>query len=64
MAEWVDTGHEPRIGFTHVVDSAAVNLAAYLSAVYRDRIDMPLTGTYPDVWPLELMHATTVPSRP
>jgi len=64
MAEWVDTGHEPRIGFTHVVDSAAVNLAAYLSAVYRDRIDMPLTGTYPDVWPLELMHTTTVPSRP
>lgn len=55
MATWVGTGVEPRIGFSHVIESAEVNLAAYLSAVHRDRIDIPLTGTYADVWPLELM---------
>lgn len=64
MANWITTGNEPRIGFNHVVESAEVNLAAYLSAVYRDRIDLPLTNVYPDVWPLELYsEPVAIPTR-
>ena len=62
MCNWMTTGIEPRIGFTHVVESAEVNLAAYVSAVYRDRIDFPISDVYPDVWPLELYAQPTPPN--
>jgi hypothetical protein len=52
---WVAGGPEPIIGFSHVVDSAEVNLAGYVSAVMRDRIDLPMQGELLDVWPLELL---------
>jgi hypothetical protein len=38
-----------------VVDSAEVNLAGYVSAVMRDRIDLPMQDELLDVWPLELL---------
>jgi predicted dehydrogenase len=58
MTAWMTTGIEPRIGFSHVIESAEVNLAAYLSAVHRDRIDLPLHDTYADAWPLEALAQT------
>ena len=58
---WVAGGDEPIIGFSHVVDSAEVNLAGYVSAVMRDRIDLPMQGELLDVWPLELLVPTTQP---
>jgi predicted dehydrogenase len=55
LVAWLDGALEPRIGFTYTANSAELNLAAYLSAARRDRIDLPLSEELNqiDEWPLE-----------
>ncbi len=52
LVKWLDGGDEPRIGFTHTAGSAELNLAAYVSMVRGDRVDLPLTDDL-DEWPVE-----------
>lgn len=54
IVDWLTNDIEPIIGFSHTWQSAELNLAAYVSMVERDRIDMPLESTL-DVWPVELL---------
>ena len=52
IVTWLDGGDEPRIGFTHTAGSAELNLAAYVSMVRGDRVDLPLLDDS-DEWPVE-----------
>ena len=52
MLGWLDGGPEPRIGFTYTAGSAELNLAAYMSMVRGDRVDLPLDDDTEE-WPLE-----------
>ena len=52
IVTWLDGGDEPRIGFTHTAGSAELNLAAYVSMVRGDRVELPLTDGS-DEWPVE-----------
>jgi predicted dehydrogenase len=54
IVRWLDDGTEPTIGFSHTWQSAELNLAAYVSMVERDRIDMPMQSML-DTWPVELL---------
>ncbi len=53
--DWIEGGDVPPCGLPNTDGSAELNLAAYLSAVRGDRIDLPLTEddlAY-DEWPVE-----------
>jgi predicted dehydrogenase len=52
LVKWLDDAPEPRIGFTHTGPSAEVNLAAYVSMLRGDRVDLPLDDDA-DEWPVE-----------
>ena len=54
LVNWLDGGPEPRISFTHTRGSAELNLAAYVSMIRGDRIDLPLHDKT-DEWPLEIL---------
>jgi predicted dehydrogenase len=58
IVEWLDGGDEPRIGFTYTGPSAELNLAAYVSMVRGDRVDLPLTDML-DEWPVEVLARRT-----
>lgn len=58
IVTWLNDGIEPTIGFSHTWQSAELNLAAYVSMVERDRIDLPLVSQI-DVWPVELLTASS-----
>jgi len=60
IVNWLDGGSVALIGYPHVAESATVNLAAYVSVLERDRIDLPLQSTL-DVWPLEPLARTDSP---
>lgn len=51
---WLEGGPEPRVGFTSAVRSCELNLAAYVSAIRGDRIDLPLVDGTVD-YPVELL---------
>ncbi|HET7568754.1 MAG TPA: Gfo/Idh/MocA family oxidoreductase [Gaiellaceae bacterium] len=53
VVDWAAGGPEPTIGATNALQTAEVNLAAYLSAVRRDRVDLPLADRSLAEWPLE-----------
>lgn len=53
MVTWLDGGAEPIIGYTHTRGSAEFNLAAYVSALRGDRVDLPLHAPEINRWPLE-----------
>lgn len=55
LLDWLGGGAEPPTGATSALLTSELNLAAYLSAVERDRIDLPLTDTTLTEWPLELL---------
>lgn len=57
MLTWIEGGPEPVTGFTSMAKSAELNLAAYISAVRGDRVDLPLTGADEQFneWPVELL---------
>jgi UDP-N-acetylglucosamine 3-dehydrogenase len=53
LVEWLGGGAEPTIGATSALQTSELHLAAYLSALARDRIDLPLTDLTLTEWPLE-----------
>lgn len=55
---WVDGGEEPIVGLTNALQTSELNLGAYLSAVERDRVDLPLTDLSLAEWPLEALART------
>jgi len=57
LVQWIDGGDVPRTGLPRVAASAELNLAAYLSAVRGDRIDLPLNDTDRafDQWPVQVL---------
>lgn len=57
LVTWVEGGDEPTVGATNALQTSEVNLAAYLSAIERDRIDLPLVDLSLSEWPLERLAA-------
>jgi predicted dehydrogenase len=55
LLDWIRGGAEPAVGVTNALQTCELNLAAYLSAVVRDRVDLPLTDFSLAEWPLELL---------
>jgi predicted dehydrogenase len=58
LVEWLDGGPEPELGHTNMLKTSELTLAAYMSAVRGDRIDLPL-DTSLDEWPVELLARRT-----
>jgi predicted dehydrogenase len=52
LITWIESGPEPEIGLTNMLKTSELNLAAYLSAVRGDRIDLPLDDQTEE-WPVE-----------
>lgn len=57
LIHWIEGGDEPRVALDTQLKTSELNLAAYLSAVRGDRIDLPLIGEDRalDRWPVELL---------
>ncbi len=54
LIQWVEGGGAPMTGLPNVSRSAELNLAAYISAVRGDRVDLPLEDDT-DEWPVEIL---------
>ncbi|HRA66365.1 MAG TPA: hypothetical protein PL187_10115, partial [Caldilinea sp.] len=54
LVAWLDGGAEPMLGLTNVLESSELNLAAYVSALRGDRVDLPLVDDLAE-WPVEAM---------
>jgi predicted dehydrogenase len=52
LIAWIEGGPAPRVALENTVGSAELNLAAYISAVRGDRVDLPLVDET-DEWPVE-----------
>lgn len=54
---WLEGGQSPPCGLPNTYGSAELNLAAYLSALRSDRIDLPVNDELKglDEWPIEVM---------
>jgi len=55
LVNWMAGGPEPMTGATNMLHTAELTLAAYLSVVRRDRVDLPLTDFSDTQWPLEAL---------
>lgn len=57
LLTWIEGGPAPMTGLPTAADSAELNLAAYLSAVRGDRVDLPLVGAdlQMNEWPVEVL---------
>ena len=53
LVAWIGGAGEPTVGATNALQTSELNLAAYLSALERDRIDLPLEDLSLAEWPLE-----------
>jgi hypothetical protein len=51
---WLDGGPEPMLGLSNMLKTSELNLAAYLSALRGDRIDLPLVDGLAE-WPVDAM---------
>jgi predicted dehydrogenase len=54
LLAWMEGSPEPTLGAQNVLATCELNLAAYMSAVQGDRIDLPLTDHSLAEWPLEI----------
>jgi predicted dehydrogenase len=54
LVAWLDGGPEPMLGLTSALKSSELNLAAYVSALRGDRVDLPLVDDLAE-WPVEVM---------
>jgi predicted dehydrogenase len=54
LVAWLDGGPEPMLGLTNMLKTSELNLAAYLSALRGDRIDLPLVDALAE-WPVDVM---------
>jgi len=54
---WIEGGPEPILGWSNMSKSAELNLAAYVSAIRGDRVDLPLSGDDLKIneWPVEVL---------
>jgi predicted dehydrogenase len=52
LADWIATGTEPPLGFSHVAGTAELNLGCYMSMVRGDRVDFPMPSDHAE-WPVE-----------
>lgn len=55
LLDWLDGGPEPMLGLSNVLKTAELNLAAYLSSLQGDRVDLPLSDFALDEWPVEAL---------
>ncbi|MFP4352526.1 MAG: Gfo/Idh/MocA family protein [Puniceicoccaceae bacterium] len=57
MVAWLDGGEAPPAGWPHARGTAELNLAAYVSMLRGDRIDLPMdeAALALDEWPLETL---------
>jgi predicted dehydrogenase len=55
LVAWMDGGPEPALGHTNMIKTAELNLAAYLSCLLRDRVDLPLEDAALDEWPVDAL---------
>jgi predicted dehydrogenase len=54
LVAWLDGGPEPMLGLTNMLKTSELNLAAYLSALRGDRVDLPLADALAE-WPVEAL---------
>ncbi|MCL4826218.1 MAG: Gfo/Idh/MocA family oxidoreductase [Caldilinea sp.] len=54
LIAWLDGGAEPMLGLTNMLKTSELNLAAYMSALRGDRIDLPLVSDVSE-WPVEVL---------
>ncbi len=59
-----ETGEPSRCNFGHCAPSTEISLAAYLSALTRDRVDLPLSGKLAEFeqWPVDALAAQNTSS--
>ena len=62
LVGWMEGGPVPRVGLPTMLETAELNLAAYLSAVRGDRVDLPLDDPSTE-WPVEVL-ARRATARP
>ncbi len=57
LIAWIERGPEPALGLTNMLKTSELNLAAYLSAIKGDRVDLPLSGDDLKLaeWPVEIL---------
>ena len=56
LFDWMEGGAEPELGATNQLLTSELNLAAYVSAILGDRVDLPLRSTI-DCWPVDCLAA-------
>jgi predicted dehydrogenase len=54
LVHWMNGGPEPSIGLSNALHSAELNLAAYVSMIRGDRVDLPLQDPS-DRWPVDIL---------
>ncbi len=52
LVAWLEGGPEPELGLSNMLKTSELNLAAYLSALRGDRVDLPLRDDLAE-WPVE-----------
>jgi predicted dehydrogenase len=52
LVTWLDGGPEPMLGLSNMLKTSELNLAAYISALRGDRIDLPLADDLAE-WPID-----------
>ena len=60
---WLDGSAEPTIGLSSMLRTSELNLAAYLSVLRGDRVDLPVSDDA-DEWPVEALQRRSLPSGP
>lgn len=55
LIDWMEGAEEPALGHTNMLKTAELNLAAYLSCLRQDRVDLPLEDASLDEWPVETL---------
>ena len=64
LIRWLDGGAEPELALRKILPTSELNLAAYLSALHGDRIDLPLSPELllHDEWPVEAIARRSKPN--
>ncbi len=55
LVKWIEGGNTPIVGIPSMFETAELNLAAYLSSVNGDRIELPLSDYSVNEWPVEIL---------
>jgi hypothetical protein len=63
LFDWMEGGSEPDLGATNQLLTSELNLAAYVSALTGDRVDLPMVSDL-DIWPVDAIAAKATSSTP